>query len=118
MGHLAKECLLSRKVLLDVANDEPQTSVGGPWVQVAKRHMIKKTSHGKSKWQPKDNIYNLLMNVGEGQTQLMKDLEIGEYLTIGILARRLWMRYNQDQMILKSMFDYIIMNTRNNVVMN
>ena len=40
MGHLAKECSLSRKGPIHVVNDEPQTSVGGSWVQVAKRHMI------------------------------------------------------------------------------
>ena len=54
--------------------DEPQTSVGGSWVQVAKRHMIKKTSHDKSKWQAKDNIYNLLINAVDGQTQRIEDL--------------------------------------------
>ena len=40
MGHIAKECSLSRKGQIHVVNDEPQTSVGGSWVQVAKRHMI------------------------------------------------------------------------------
>ena len=74
MGHLAKECSLSRKEPIHVVNDEPQTSVGGTWVQVAKRHMIKKTSHDKFKWQPKDNIYNLLTNVEDGQTQMIEDL--------------------------------------------
>ena len=75
MGHLAKECSLSRKGPIHVLNDEPQTSVGGTWVQVAKRHMIKKTSHDKFKWQLKDNIYKLLTNVEDGQTQMIEDLE-------------------------------------------
>ena len=74
MGHLAKECSLSRKEPRHVVNDEPQTSVGGTWVQVAKRHMIKKTSQDKIKWKPKDNIYNLLTNVEDGQTQMIEDL--------------------------------------------
>ena len=75
MGHLANECSLSRKAPVDVANDVPQTSVGGPWVQLGKRHIVKKMWQDTSKWQPKkDNIHNLLTDVGEGQTQLTKDL--------------------------------------------
>ena len=42
MRPLAKECSLSRKALTNIANDVLQTSVGGPWVQIAKRHMVKR----------------------------------------------------------------------------
>ena len=81
IGHLGKEYPLSSKALLDVANDVPQTSFGGPWVQVAKRYIVKKTSHDTSKWKTKkENIYDLLTDVGERQTQLTKDLGNKEVL--------------------------------------
>ena len=75
MGHLSNECPLPIKAPIDVANDVSQTSVGAPWVQVGKRHMVKKTHHDTSKWQPKKgNMYNFLTDVRDGQTQLTNDL--------------------------------------------
>ena len=102
MGHLDKACSLSRKGLKYDVNDEPQTSVGGSWVQVAKRHMIKKTSHDKFKWKHKDNIYNLLTNVEDEQTQMIKDLGNIEVPSNKHPSnrrpskRRSWMEYNND----------------------
>ena len=116
MGHLSKECLLSRKVPVHVAKDELQTSLGAPWVEVAKRHMIKKTSQNKSKWQPKkDNVYNLLTDIGERQAQLKKDLGKRQVLPMNVMARRLCKKYSRNWMILISMSSHTVRNIRKDV---